>query len=131
MKYSNFARYTSLSYKDVFPHTFSIYSIFSSKTTKQSRKLFGIANFNDLSLVFQIPCEDRCLHPQTPPFWMPLRGSNYRSSQGMTGGFWKTRVLFELEPLPKPPCSTLPQLNNRWPPGLPKRCCGACGPLGC
>ena len=36
----------------------------------------------DITLVFQIPCEDRCLDPQTPP-------------DLVFGGFWKTRVRFQ------------------------------------
>ena len=36
------------------------------------------------SLVFQIPCEDRCLDPQTPPFWRHLGGTNTYSK-----GIWK------------------------------------------
>ena len=36
----------------------------------------GDARCYPLSLAFQIPCEDRCLHPQTPPE-DAFRGSNY------------------------------------------------------
>ena len=32
----------------------------------------------------------------TPPEEKAFRGSKYRSSQGMTGGFWKTRVGLQL-----------------------------------
>ena len=52
--------------------------------------LFPIVPMHGISLVFQIPCEDRCLDPQTPPE-TAFRGSKYL----LTGylGFWKTRVL--------------------------------------
>ena len=33
----------------------------------------------------------------TPPEEKAFRGSKHRSSQGMTGGFWKTRLLYFLE----------------------------------
>ena len=41
-----------------------------------------------------IPCEDRCLDRQAHLLrWKAFRGPKHRSSQGMTGGFWKTRDL--------------------------------------
>ena len=47
------------------------------------RELDGICNLINTqmlhvgnTLAFQIPCEDRCLHPQTPPE-DAFRGSNY------------------------------------------------------
>ena len=43
------------------------------------------------SLVFQIPFEDRCLNPQTPPEVRPL-GAPFTPPQKVFGGFWKTRV---------------------------------------
>ena len=44
-------------------------------------------------LVFQIPCEDRWGWSHKHLVMLGLAwGSKCRSSQGMTGGFWKTRV---------------------------------------
>ena len=50
---------------------------------------------NDITLVFQIPCEDRRLDPQTPPEVRPL-GGPFTPSQKVFGGFWKTMVRYRL-----------------------------------
>ena len=49
-----------------------------------------IGEDSSISLVFQIPYEDRCLNPQTPPSRRPL-GVPFSPSQMVFGGFWKTR----------------------------------------
>ena len=42
------------------------------------------------TLVFQIPCEDRCLDPQTPPEVRSEKGIQTHTDphKVMTGGFW-------------------------------------------
>ena len=47
-------------------------------------------NNNENTLVFQIPCEDRYLDPQTPPEVRPLGGPN-TDPHKVFGGFWKTK----------------------------------------
>ena len=52
----------------------------------------GTKNTTNISLDIQTPGEDRRLNPQTSPEVWVFMGSKYRSSPGMTGGFWMIRI---------------------------------------
>ena len=54
------------------------------------------------SLVFQIPCEDRCLNPQISPE-VRLLGVPFTPPHKVFGGFWMSRVSTPFDPHEKTP----------------------------
>ena len=57
---------------------------------KNTEEMKGFTRYLKLPSLPVIPCEDRCLDPETPPEVRPLGGPN-TDPHKVFGGFWKTR----------------------------------------